>query len=149
MEGRQYASLSSENNCYAKRGRSFSSTLALCSASVGFVLVSVMPLLLLFWLMRPTIIPNPGTSAYSAPPATRVEPLPRKMEWLGLEEPSDPGLLSTLARNYARPYVSPDYAEQEDIEKPTKRQARVSGRKRPRLAGGRKGYDRSYAYAPD
>jgi hypothetical protein len=111
----------SRNNWSISRGRTFSPTMAFCSASLGFVLVSVMPLLFLLWLMRPTIIPNPGMGAHNAPPATRVEPLPRKMEWLELQEPSDLELLSKLARNYARPYFPQDYAEQEDFEKPTKR----------------------------
>jgi hypothetical protein len=149
MERRQYASPGSGNNYSTNRARSVSSTLAFRSASVGFVLVSVMPLLFLFWLMQPTIIPNPGMNAHNAPSATRVEPSPRKMELLGFEEPSDPGLLSRVARNYARPHLPPDYAEHEDIEKPTKRQVRVSGRKRFRLARGRKDNERSYAYVPD
>jgi hypothetical protein len=134
-------------NCSTNGARSILATLAFCSASVWFCLVPAMPLL--FWLMGPTIIPNPGRSAHNALPGTRVEPLPRKMEWLALAEPSDLGLLSNLARNYARPYLPLDYAEQEHTETPTKRQVRVSGPKRSRLARGRKDNERSYAYAPD
>src|SRR6266478_9507515 len=34
----------------------------------------------LFWLYQPNVIENPGVAAYQPPPATRLVPLPRKME---------------------------------------------------------------------
>ncbi len=34
----------------------------------------------LFWLYQPNVIENPGLAAYQSPPATRLVPLPRKME---------------------------------------------------------------------
>jgi hypothetical protein len=32
------------------------------------------------WLMQPSVIPNAGLAAYEPPPATRLIPLPRKMD---------------------------------------------------------------------
>src|SRR5207302_288463 len=36
--------------------------------------------LLLYWHMQPSVLPNPGMTVRFAPPGTRVEPLPRKMD---------------------------------------------------------------------
>lgn len=41
---------------------------------------------LLFWLMQPRMIPNPGMAAHFAPAATRLEPLPRKRDAPALVE---------------------------------------------------------------
>ncbi len=119
------------------------------SVSLAFVAVPATPLLLLFWLMRPTVLPNPGMSAYKAPPATRLEPHSRKMDSLISDELSEQALLSDHARNYARPYFIQDDAQQRDIEKPAKRQVRVSDRKRLRLAHERKHGEPPSAYALD
>jgi hypothetical protein len=34
--------------------------------------------LLLYWLMQPKVLDNPGMASYRPPPATRLEPLPRE-----------------------------------------------------------------------
>src|SRR5207237_1267648 len=36
--------------------------------------------LLLYWHMQPSVLPNPGMTVRFAPPGTRLEPLPRKMD---------------------------------------------------------------------
>jgi hypothetical protein len=129
------------------------STLPFLLASVGFAALPAMPILFLFWLMRPTVLPNPGMSAHIAPPATRLVHLP-KTDLLESGEPSDLILLSNAARNYGRPYaahddLTHDYTQRGETERPAKRQTRLSDAKGSRLVRGRKYEERSYAYAPD
>jgi hypothetical protein len=45
-------------------------TFAMLSASIG----------VLYWLMQPIIIPNPGLNAYRPPPSVIVEPPQRQAE---------------------------------------------------------------------
>jgi hypothetical protein len=70
--------------------------------------------LLLHSLSKPTVLANPGITAYAAPPGTRLLPLPRKSDAPELAElraePSSP--LDALARaeaseNQAKPDVRP------------------------------------------
>src|SRR6266702_1356426 len=74
-------------------------TLVLYLASFAFAAV---PFLFLFWLMRPTVLANPGIGAYKAPPATRLEPPPRKMESLESGEPPIQASLANFAQEYAQ-----------------------------------------------
>jgi hypothetical protein len=99
--------------------------------------------------MRPTVLPNPGISAYHAPPGTRLEPLPRKMEPLEFEDPSYLVVQSNFTQNYARPYYTEDDARQTKDQQPAKRQTRVSDRNRLPIARGREQNERSYTYALD
>jgi hypothetical protein len=49
--------------------------------------------LMLFWLMQPKILENPGMAAYHPPPGTRLVPVPRKSdapELASLPESSGP-----------------------------------------------------------
>jgi hypothetical protein len=126
--------------CSKSSSRRFVGTLPFLLASVGFAAVPAMPILFLFWLMRPTVLPNPGMSAHIAPPATRLEP-PPKTDLLESEEPSDLILLSNTARNYGRPYaahddLTHDYAQRGETERPAKRQTRLSDAKGSRLVEG-------------
>jgi hypothetical protein len=154
MEVTPHASPSEPKNyCSRSSSRRFVGTLPFLLALVGLAAVPAMPILFLFWLMRPTVLPNPGMSTHIASPATRLEPLP-KTDLLESGEPSDLILLSNSARNYGRPYaahddLTHDYAQRGETERPAKRQTRLSDAKRSRLARERKYNERSYAYAPD
>jgi hypothetical protein len=154
MELRPHASPRVKDYRSRSWSRRFVATLPLFLASVAFAAVPGMPILLLFWLMRPTALPNPGMSAYIAPSATRLEPLPRRTDLLESGEPSDLILLSNPARNYGRPYiahddVTHDYAQQVETERPAKRQGRVSDAKRSKPPPGHKRHQPAYAYALD
>ncbi len=47
--------------------------------------------LLIYFLCQPTVNPNPGIAAYTAPPATRLVPLPRVSDATELAElPAEP-----------------------------------------------------------
>jgi hypothetical protein len=150
---RQASPRGPKDYCSRSSSRRFVGTLPFLLASVGFAAVPAMPILFLFWLMRPTVLPNPGMSAHIAPPATRLEHLP-KTDLLESGEPSDLILLSHAARNYGRPYaahddLAQDYAQRGETERPAKPQTRLSDAKGSRLVRGRKYNDRSYAYAPE
>src|SRR5262249_52426585 len=152
MQLRPHASPTTKGYGLRRWSRRLMTTLPFFLASVAFAAVPAMPLLFLFWLMQPTVFANPGMSTYHAPPATRLEPLPRKMDLLEFGEPSDLISLSNPARNYTRPYVAHGdvvdaYAQQEETERPTKRQARVSYAKRSKSAQGHKRHQPSYTYA--
>ena len=54
---------------------------------LGPLAVGTIPLLILFWILQPTVRANPGLSAYTAPLGTHVEPLPRKMESVEYSKP--------------------------------------------------------------
>ena len=102
--------------------RRFLATLPFFLGSAAFAAVPAMPILFLFWLMGPTVLPNPGMASYSAPPRTRLEPLPPYTDLSESGESST--LLSNPARNYARPYAAHDgitheYAQQGHPEMPT------------------------------
>src|SRR5262245_18783697 len=58
----------------------------------------------LIWLYRPIVLENPGVAAYQPPPATRLVPLPRKMDAPELvETPSaDRPVLASVADNGSR-----------------------------------------------
>src|SRR5262245_5306677 len=78
--------------------------------------VPAVPLLLLFWLMHPTVLQNPGMSAYKAPPATRLEPLPLKDE--SLEDPEPPqDVLTNFAEDYAQSEFTQDDAQERGVKK--------------------------------
>jgi hypothetical protein len=125
------------------------------------------PFLILFWLMRPTVLANPGMSAYNAPPGTRLVPLPRKLESLELaelpiqasiaESAQDCELLHLapgceqpgVAADYGQPPPTRDYAQQRLAEKPAKREVRAHDRKRARLTHRHKYWENAYAYSRD
>jgi hypothetical protein len=77
--------------------------------------------LLLYWLLQPVKAKNLGLAAYQAPPATFVEPPPRKMDAPDLKE-LEPSPLHALAQEYPTPAA---------IE-PPKPEPRRTVRKRPR-----------------
>jgi hypothetical protein len=103
-------------------------------------LFAALPFLFLFWLMQPTVRANPGISAYNAPPATRLEPLARKMESPEPSESGEPPSQSSLAINFAQ-----DYSQQ--LEE--RREVRAVDRKRPRRVHRRKYEEPAHAYARD
>ena len=95
------------------------SLLGYLSASMGLAVVFF---LVLYWLMQPSVIPNPGMAAHFAPPATRIEPLPRKMDAPALAEVPEPAPPIAFAQ---------DYSNKSRSEK-ANRDVRASVRKRSR-----------------
>ena len=96
---------------------------------LGPLAVGTIPLLMLFWLLQPTVQANPGLSAYKAPLGTQVELLPRKMNLVEYSKPSSQVSLADFPQDYVQPDFPQDYSEQREAEKPAKRQLRVSNRK--------------------
>src|SRR5437868_4921629 len=83
-------------------------TLVLFLASWAF---AALPFLLLFWLMQPTVRANPGMSAHNAPPATHLEPPPRKLESLGSSGPPSQVSLDEFAQDDAQANLAQNYAQ--------------------------------------
>jgi len=102
------------------------------------------PLLILFWLMQPATLTNPGVSAYNPPPGTRVEPIAH-----GLES-SDPSSKFSIATNFARDYTRPKLKEDPQLhvaKVSAKREARLTNRKQLRVGYRRKYEQAAQAYA--
>ena len=95
---------------------------------------------LLYWLMQPSVVPNPGMAAHFAPPATRLEPLPRKMDAPELAE--EPG------RSYAAASTADTSATKSKAENRPK-EARAPIRKRPRTVVRREYQGLVYGYAQE
>ncbi len=87
---------------------------------IVFVAVMAGIFLLLYWLFQPMKTANPGLAAYKAPPATFLEPPPRKMDAPELVE-LEPSPLHALAQEHAAPAA---------VE-PPKPEPRRTVRKRP------------------
>jgi hypothetical protein len=94
------------------------SLLGYLSASLGFVVAFF---LLLYWLMQPSVIPNPGMAAHSAPPATRLEPLPRKMDAPELAELPEPP--PSVA--FAQTNTSKSEKANQDVRAPVRKRPRT------------------------
>jgi hypothetical protein len=65
---------------------------AIAICLIVFICVAGLGALGGYWLMQPRVIPNLGLAAYKPPPATRLIPLPRKMdapELVELPAPAD------------------------------------------------------------
>lgn len=77
--------------------------------------------LLLYWLCQPAINANPGVAAYTAPPATRLVPLPRI---------SDAPELADLPADTSSPLTA--LAQAQPNDQPAKPTPRPVARKRPR-----------------
>src|SRR5947209_19694352 len=95
---------------------------------------------LMYWLMQPSVVPNPGMAAHFAPPATQLEPLPRKMDAPELAE--EPG------RSYAAASTADTSATKSKAEKLPK-EARAPVRKRPRTVVRREYQGPVYGYAQE
>ena len=110
----------------------------LASLLIGLVPLAVgaSPLVFICWLMQPTVQAAREISTYDALSATRIEPLPRKME-----SPNDP---SSLAGGNDYAVLSPiqDIAPVQQLQ----RQERAYDRKQSRSARKTK-HGRNYAYA--
>jgi hypothetical protein len=74
--------------------------------------------LLLFWLMQPKVLNNPGIASYSPPPATRLEPLPRKSDAPELADLPPVNSSSAFAEAFSPEPPAP--AKQEARERPKK-----------------------------
>src|SRR5437016_10298178 len=101
-----------------------------------------MPFLFLFWLMQPTVLEDSGLSTYHAPTATRLEPLPPKMDLSGLDESASPHSDINFAQEYSAQQVSDSGKE----SKPAKRATHAS--RKPQRIARRKEYQQpvsSYA----
>jgi hypothetical protein len=82
--------------------------------------------MLMYWLDKPAVRPNPGMAAYQPPPGVRLIPLPRKMDAHELATVAlEPSPLTALAQEYEK--------NPEKAEKP-KRESRVRPRKAQRSA---------------
>lgn len=84
--------------------------------------------LLLYWHMQPSVLPNPGMTVRFAPPGTRVEPLPRKMD--------APELAAVQESAPSSEALAYDASHRTSAEKP-KREARAPVRKRARAVARR------------
>jgi hypothetical protein len=84
---RQTSRLQSDRLCGTHTILDASHVQALFSHAAS-IAVSTVPILLIFWLMQPTVRANPGLSAYRAPRDARLELLPRKVETLKYTKPS-------------------------------------------------------------
>jgi hypothetical protein len=73
-----------------------------------------------YWLMQPRVIPNMGLAAYEPPPATRLIPLPRKMDAPELAE-LPPAPVEPVS---AQPERSPASAEKATVAASAKPVAR-------------------------
>jgi len=71
--------------------------------SLASLTLTTAPLLILFWLMQPATLANPGLSAYTPPPGTRVEPVAHGLETSG--PPSEFSVATNFAREYTRPEI--------------------------------------------
>jgi hypothetical protein len=92
---------------------------------------------LLYWLLQPVKVTNLGLAAYSPPPNTHLEPLPRKMDAPEVAE------LDVVSPQHALAQA-PTIAE---AEPPPKREARPPAPKRQRAAKPRREpQPRGYAY---
>jgi hypothetical protein len=92
--------------------------------------------LLLFWLMQPRALENPGMASYQPPPATRLEPPPRKSDAPELAELPHVNSSSAFAEAYASS-EPPALAKPEIRERP----------KKPAPAKPRRNTDRDKSYA--
>jgi hypothetical protein len=75
--------------------------------------------LLLFWLMQPKVLQNPGMASYSPPPGTRLEPPPRKSDAPELAELPPVNSSSAFAEAFSSS-EPPAPAKQETRERPKK-----------------------------
>jgi hypothetical protein len=74
--------------------------------------------LVLFWLMQPKVLENPGMAAYHPPPGTRLVPVPRKSD-----APELASLPEGSGTSFAEAPVAPE------PPKPAKPQARERSKK--------------------
>jgi len=112
--------------------------------SLASLTLTMAPLLILFWLMQPATLTNPGVSAYNPPPGTRVEPIAH-----GLES-SDPSSKFSIATNFARDYTRPKLKEDPQLhvaKVSAKREASLTNRKQLRVGYRRKYEQAAHAYA--
>jgi hypothetical protein len=98
-------------------------TLALGCSSFALAMA---PILLLFWLMQPKVLANPGISALSVAKAASWEPFLREPETPEAVEPPRRESAARLAQQQHQQY------------RETKREARASNRRPSRNANGRK-----------
>jgi len=72
---------------------------------------------LLYWLMQPKVLENPGLAAYHPPAGTRLEPLPRA---------SDAPQLAELPAEKAAPVVAQQSPSPEALEPPKAEKRKVA-----------------------
>ena len=80
---------------------------ALVTTSVIYLVpltVGAAPFLFLYWLYQPTVLTNPGLSAYKAPLATLLLPPPRRLE--APEVGVMPSRASDVAEDFAQPELN-------------------------------------------
>jgi len=112
--------------------------------SLASLTLTTAPLLILIWLMQPATLANPGLSAYTPPPGTRVEPVAHGLETSG--PPSEFSVATNFAREYTRPKLKED--PQLHVAKVSaKREARLTNRKQSRVGYRRRYEQAAHAYA--
>src|SRR4051794_36980989 len=74
--------------------------------SLASLALTTAPLLILFWLMQPATLANPGVSAYNPPPCTRVEPSAHGLETSG--PPREFPIATNFAQDYTRLKLNED-----------------------------------------
>jgi hypothetical protein len=94
-----------------------------------------------YWLMQPRVITNPGLAAYKPPPATRLVPLPRKMDAPELAElPAAPADGAEAKPHSPQPIIGPSTISKTAVANPKP----VARRSRPKS---QHGDDAASAYA--
>ena len=83
----------------------------------------------LYWLLQPVKSANRGLAAYTPPPSTRLEPLPRKMDAPELATPQSP--LHALAQDYAGHAAADAPPQQPDVRRPAPKRQRTAVRREP------------------
>jgi len=123
---------------------------ALSLASLTSLAFVSAPLVGLFWLMQPTVRPNPGIAAYELPAGTRLEPPVRTMASVDIAQTENrPSLAFNFARAYPQPEVAQDQAQPQRIKESSQRPTRVFNRQRARRAPKHGSEGTAFAYAGD
>jgi hypothetical protein len=114
--------------------------------SLALLTLVTTPLFFLFWLMQPPTGANPGVSAYTPPPGTRMEPIAYRLE--SNDQPREFSSATNFAREYARPKLAED-AQLQWIQLSAKREERLTRRKQSRVGYRRKYEQSAHAYAQE
>jgi hypothetical protein len=102
---------------------------ATLTAGAASFALAMAPILLLFWLMQPKVLANPGIAALRVAQAASWEPFLREPEMLEAIEPP-------RRESAARLQQQQQHQQHRETKHSAKREARVSNRKRSRIANG-------------
>ena len=100
---------------------------ATLATGVASFALAMAPLLLLFWLMQPKVLVNPGIGALRVAQAASWEPF--------LREPETPQAIEPPRRESAA-RLQQQHQQHRETKPSAKREVRASNRKRSRIANG-------------